>query len=75
MSDVTKLVLEYFDKGGVITVYKAKRAKYKPMKYMPVGMKRVSYSKTPTKPSGLRKVDYERCAGNSSSYNTKYMMG
>lgn len=74
MSDITKLVLEYFENGGVITVCNTKSAKYRPKKYMPVGMKKVSYSRTPVRPAGLRKVDYEHCAGNSSHYNTKYKM-
>jgi hypothetical protein len=74
MSDTSRLISEFLERGGCINVLKSRPPKYRAQKYMPVASKRQTYSQAPDRPAGYRGVDYERVGNNASGYSTKYIM-
>ena len=74
MTDIDKMIREFFERGGCINVLKSRVNKYRPRKYMPVASKRQTYSQTPDRPAGYRGVDYEWVGNNASGYSTKYVL-
>jgi hypothetical protein len=75
MTATDKLIREYFERGGCITVLESRKPKYQTRKYMPVAAKRQTYNRPYDKPAGYRAVDYKRVGDNASGYSTKYIMG